>query len=158
MTEESKKKSDPLLLALLTHHDNELQARRGTEITYVSASVAGLGAIAWGVAVLITVTDKTGNWPILFSTMLTLLGVVAIVHNVLIKIFSDHRAFMDVRNAEGAVLRRLMTKEEINKFLPKRFLDQTAGEGYKNSIYIVVAAALPAAGFCVAVLLNNWPR
>ena len=151
---EGSKTDRELLFALFEHHNCEARSRREPEFTYTAASVAGLGAIAWGVAALATTATTLNSKGMWWATLATTCGIFILVVIVSLKILYDHAAYVNVRKAQQEVVRRLMPDTDHAMLLPQGFMSENPGSGHRGSVAIVVAAAVPAIGFCVAFLVR----
>lgn len=135
------------LLFLFKETCDELRARRAPEYSYVAASVAAFGAVAWGVATLASVSKKS-----CLAGSVAALGTLLIAGLVVIKILKEHGHYKKLREKQVHLFSGL--KEGItlkDEEIYKSWIDNKAGLGHLWSILIVGGAAVVAAFFCWVV-------
>jgi FtsH-binding integral membrane protein len=137
-----------VLLALFIETNTEIRARRLAEYTYTGAAVAAFGGLAWGVAAL---SSFSGTRAV--PTLAAVLAILVLTVSVALKIMDEHDKHYGLRK-EVVRLARLV--EETHKLeqgdLPAGFrCDPKPGSGHFYSLFILFAAGIYAAVFCMSI-------
>jgi hypothetical protein len=141
---------EQLLLSLLTQLSEEIRARRQPEYGYTAASVAGFGAVAWGVATL-----KAINSPLAWPIIAAMIGTILVAGAVIYKICEENKTYSRLRKELVEIFTELNGSILPPDKIPTGFRDIRSGPGYKWSICIVGTAAIGAILFCLSLLLKS---
>jgi hypothetical protein len=144
-----------VLGVLLQEHGNEIRSRRDPEHIYTAAFVGAVGALAWGVATIGTISRLAlvpwWRHPAIFGA----LGCMVMAFFVIRKIRREYRVHLKLRGEQNVLARSLAQAAGIDQSeLPQglQSLDEV-GLGHHFSIWIVVVAAFTAGAFCLSVWL-----
>ena len=145
------------LTFLLQEVGTEIRSRRDPEHLYTAALVGALGAIAWGVATIATITDKQ----IPFWRHPALIGVLACVlmaWSVWCKVKREHEIYAELRLEQVRLVNLWVSVSGVQEkeIPPGLRIGSAAGRGHTYSGRIIGVSALVSSLFCLAVWLKSY--
>ena len=147
------------LLLLLQQIGDETRSRRDPEHLYTAAALGAIGAVAWGVATIGTITGM-GNKSFLMHPAIAG-GIVCLVMAFVVcaKTYKEHTTYRNLRDEQITLIARVaeatgVNQDQLSKGLRVGF---KVGRGYLFSMAVVVIPALAAVWFCYTVYLAS-PR
>ena len=137
--------------ALLAVHQ-ELSAymrfRSDPEYLYAAASIAGSGAVAWGIAAI------PGTY--LWAHLVAAVGVVAAGTTVCIKIDREHREYEKANRARSIVARKLVDLGPgLEDAIPSMWLESKSERRHYWSMAPVAVWSIVAALVCLATYFGR---
>ena len=142
MSSESRQQ---LLLVLLQEVTAAMRLQSEPEHLYTAASIAGFGAVAWGVASL-DMTKHPSSIPLLVAAG----GVLITALLVIVKLWHAHNHYSKFNDARIDVMRRLSNLNRDKNVFPPMMLEGKPGWGFAISISIVGVTGAAAVAFCLA--------
>ena len=145
------------LSILLQEVSAELRARRDPEHLYIAAIVGALGAVAWGVATIATVTDCTLIPWFRHPALVGALACVVMAFGVWVKVQREHRVYAKLRTEHVRLAAMVAIEAGIQQSeLPVGLrCNATAGKGYLYSVLVIVTSVFASVFFCIAVWLSR---
>jgi hypothetical protein len=137
-----------LLLVLLKEQCDAMRARSEAEHLYTAAAVGSFGAVAWGVAAL---PSRYSGRVLMLPAIVAAIGIMAVAVLISIKIVGEHREYETAKRVRVTIAQGLDGLADNAGTIPDYMLKPKEGLGYRGSVWIVVGAALMAAGFCVSI-------
>jgi hypothetical protein len=143
-----------LLLQLLQELGAAMRLRSEPEHLYTAASIAGFGAVAWGVSALQLPPMKCETFCCaLQKPFLTLwvaaIGTIVIAAMVIKKIYREHHQYGEFQKARAEVMDQLAELAGAEVRIPDVMRQHGVGDGHRASAIVVSVAAAAAVGFCV---------
>ena len=125
-----------------------MRFRSDPEYLYAAASIAGSGAVAWGIAAI------PGTY--LWAHLVAAVGVIAAGATVCIKIFTEHREYEKANEARSKVARKLAELgPELDDAIPPMWLtSRTEGRHYWSMAPVAVWSVV-AALICIATYFGG---
>jgi hypothetical protein len=140
-------------LALFQHVTDELRSRRQPEYAYTAAAVGAFGAIAWGVAALVALSNPVPTWR--HPAIAGIVTVLLIAFPVIVKILQEHKNYVQLREDQQRLAKEMVVAYGLDlSWLPAPLRPAgKIGDAHRWSVGIVLGAGVGAVLFCLAVLL-----
>lgn len=142
-----------VLLAVIAEYGAAMRERSQPEYLYTAASLAGFGAVCWGVATLDLRLYEKRLWthPALDAAF----GIFIIAFCVAIKIVREHRRYKYFRR-ERSIAAQLLTRiPDVEDLVPKDLLNGNTGPGAYYSLAVVIGSAFASVLFCLVMFFGN---
>lgn len=137
-----------VLLAVHQELSAYMRFRSDPEYLYAAASIAGSGAVAWGIAAI------PGAYP--WAHVVAAFGVIAAGATVCIKIDREHREYEKANRARAEVARKLSELAPgADILIPAMWLESKSERRHYWSMAPVGVWALVAAAVCVATYFGR---
>ena len=97
--------------------------------------------------------DKYLNRPVYWRpATVAVIGILVVAVFVSLKICREHGVYSRTKKDQARVAEYLAALEDKPEVVPKYMLEKNAGKGFLWSLFVVVAAALAASGFCLSLV------
>ena len=125
-----------------------MRFRSDPEYLYAAASIAGSGALAWGIAAI------PGIYP--WAHLVAAIGVIAAGATVCIKIDREHREYERANRTRSQVARKLVDLgPELADAIPSMWLESKSERRHYWSMAPVATWSILAALICVATYFGR---
>jgi len=125
-----------------------MRFRSDPEYLYAAASIAGSGAVAWGIAAL------PGVYP--WAHLVAAVGVLTAGATVCVKIHREHREYEKANAARADIARRLVELgPEVEAAVPAMWLESRSERRHYWSMIPVMVWAIVAALVCLATYFGK---
>lgn len=137
------------LQSVLSDLGQEVISRRDPEYLYTSAYVAASGAVVWGVATLTSIKKEE----VLVPAIIGAVFIVVLGFFICLKISREYNQYKKARSEQGRLATLLIDELKVKeKLLPNGIVNSTPQKGHLYSLYIVIAAGVGAAAFCISLI------
>ena len=146
MSKESDRQN--MLLAVHQELSAYMRFRSDPEYLYAAASIAGSGAVAWGIAAI------PGIY--LWAHLVAAAGVLTAAATVCIKIGTEHREYEKANRARAEIARKLsMLDTGADELIPAMWLQSRSERRHYWSMAPVAVWAIVAAAVCIATYFGK---
>jgi len=137
-----------LLLAVHQELSAYMRFRSDPEYLYAAASIAGSGAVAWGIAAI------PGIY--LWAHLVAAAGVLTAAATVCIKIGTEHREYEKANRARAEIARKLsILPNGASDLIPTMWLESKSERRHYWSMAPVAVWAIVAAMVCIATYFGR---
>jgi len=139
------------ILTLLPELNTSLISKSQAEYLYTGSSIAGFGAVSWGVGAL-----RNGIAPVYFHpAIIACVGILIVAVAVIFKIVHDHNLYVENQKIIVKLRNTLLDELGHPEWFPSELLVEEKAtrfpSGYFVSVLVLIAGAVSSILFCLSM-------